>query len=897
MSYLCRWRVTLMITFLIDICEVLPVPVLRFVSNPGNMTSSLGKPVQARCSLRGDGGLVEPPDVVWLRNGETVEYADTNQVQIPVADGSWLTISDLRIDNVALSDIGSYRCMATVGLHDVLSQEGRIQLEGIPHFSVEPGDVSVEANRPFNLQCSAHGPPEPVRIIWLQNGEPLNTLQDPLSLSPSSLNVTGLNQTSRFSCEAHNSRGVATSATGSVTVIPSQAQRLRAAEATQSSLLLSWEPGFGGVYPVTVCSIQAAQSVSVSQGRQLLHNRNVNLPPALYLIPRLQPYSSYDVRVSCRSSQGASAWTPWVTLLTSEGVPEEAPASVQALFNGTQVHLNWTEPPGQLNGLLEGYRVEYKTSNMSQAVVEPVQRSELALPVSGLLETVILRVCACTRAGCGPWSPAHTLQHSQPGVSPHQVFSWHWWYVVMLVAVTLALIGFLVVYVVMSRHRQTCFGKEFYPLRNNGDFVVRYSARRSYNRQTNEATLNSLVISDELKHKLQDVMVDRHKLTLGKTLGEGEFGSVVEGLLVHGEAVIRVAVKTMKISICSRPEMEDFLREAACMKEFDHPNVMRLVGVCLQTVDRGHYPTPVVILPFMKHGDLHSFLLYSRLGDSPLPLSCQMLVKFMTDIARGMEYLSNKRFIHRDLAARNCMLNENMTVCVADFGLSKKIYNGDYYRQGNISKMPVKWIAIESLADRVYTTKSDVWSFGVTMWEIATRGQTPYPGVENSEIYDYLRQGNRLKQPLGCPDDIYCLMFSCWRLSPKDRPGFGALRGALEQALQQIPEQDEDLLYVNMEEPGTLLGAVGGWEPSGPPLASWRRGCQAAGEPQAGRYVLGPLRQVQPPSLDESQDSLSWMWSSSNTTLQLQASPSCSPPSSLTLAGQEGEEGRAASRK
>lgn len=140
-------------------------------------------------------------------------------------------------------------------------------------------------------------------------------------------------------------------------------------------------------------------------------------------------------------------------------------------------------------------------------------------------------------------------------------------------------------------------------------------------------------------------------------------------------------------------------------------------------------------------------------------------------------------------------------------------------------------------------------------------------------------------------------MFSCWRLSPKDRPGFGALRGALEQALQQIPEQDEDLLYVNMEEPGTLLGAVGGWEPSGPPLASWRRGCQAAGEPQAGRYVLGPLRQVQPPSLDESQDSLSWMWSSSNTTLQLQASPSCSPPSSLTLAGQEGEEGRAASRK
>lgn len=139
-----------------------------------------------------------------------------------------------------------------------------------------------------------------------------------------------------------------------------------------------------------------------------------------------------------------------------------------------------------------------------------------------------------------------------------------------------------------------------------------------------------------------------------------------------------------------------------------------------------------------------------------------------------------------------------MNVCVADFGLSKKIYNGDYYRQGRISKMPVKWIAIESLADRVYTTKSDVvsslssseiripstwlcvvamatiwsvpdevclsqWSFGVTMWEIATRGQTPYPGVENSEIYDYLRQGNRLKQP---PDCLDCM----WVFSALDEP-------------------------------------------------------------------------------------------------------------------------------
>uniref|UniRef100_A0A674DAQ6 receptor protein-tyrosine kinase n=1 Tax=Salmo trutta TaxID=8032 RepID=A0A674DAQ6_SALTR len=776
-----------------------------------------------QCS-KGDGGGEEPPDVVWLRDGQSLDYADTNQVQVPVTEGGWLTISELRIDHVKLSDIGRYCCMATVGRKDLMSQEGHIQLEGIPHFSVKPHDVTVVATASLSLQCLAHGPPEPVRIIWLQNGGPLNTLQDPVSHSPYTLNITGLNHTSSFSCEAHNSKGVATSASGAVTVVPSQAQKVQVVEVTNSSLHISWEPGFGGVYPVSVCSIQAALSgPDLNSLRNLLiHNQNVNVPPAQHLIPELKPYTFYDVRVACRSSQGGKLYA--------------APDNVSGLFNGTDVIASWSKPPGRLNGQILGYRVEYLTANMSQAVMESVQSSELAIPLSSLLDSVSLSVSACTVAGCGPWSPVQSFKQKQPGesgqnrgrqqddVSLHQTFSWHWWYVVMGISVSLALIGFIL-YAIILRQRETCFGKAFYPMRNaGGDFVVRYSAGHTYNRQSNEATLNSLVISDELKQKLQDVMVDSHKLTLGKTLGEGEFGSVLEGLLVHQQTVLKVAVKTLKISICTRTEMEDFLGEAACMKEFDHPNVMRLLRVCLQAAERGGYPSPVVILPYMKHGDLHSFLLYSRLGDNPLSLPSQMLVKFMTDIARGMEYLSNKRFIHRDLAARNCMLNENMTVCVADFGLSKKIYNGDYYRQGRISKMPVKWIAIESLADRVYTTKSDVWSFGVTTWEIATRGQTPYPGVENSEMYDYLRQGNRLKQLPGCLDIIYFLMFSCWLLSPKDRPGFPSLRCDLEKALEEMPEQEEadDLLYVNMEEPsGSLLGAIGGWEPFGQPHPSY----------------------------------------------------------------------------
>uniref|UniRef100_A0A8D3DH62 receptor protein-tyrosine kinase n=1 Tax=Scophthalmus maximus TaxID=52904 RepID=A0A8D3DH62_SCOMX len=778
---------------------------------------------QMHCTLKGSGGEEEdPPDVLWLRDDVPLQYADTNQFQGHTGSNSWTIISTLRW-KVQLPDMGSYRCAVQSASHRIMSEEGSIQLEGLPHFSVEPQHMFVVANVSMSLSCVAHGPPEPVRVIWLQDGSPLNSLADPVALSKqNSLFIPGLNRTCTFSCEAHNRKGVATSGSGTITVLPSQPHNLRAVEITRTSLRLSWQPGFGGDYPIVRCSVQAKHSgeLLAAGPDKMIHNQNVNIPPAAHLIGDLEPHSLYNVRVACDSSQGPSDWSPWMELRTKEGVPENPPVNVTAALNGTEVLMAWEGPPGKLNGDLQGYRVEYSTP-------------------------------ATQQVSQGNTRPTGSDRPSSP-----PAFSWHWWYVVMAIAGAVAIAVLMAVYVAKLRRKETRFGEAFEPMMESGELVVRYRARRTYSRRTTEATLNSLGISDELKQKLQDVMVDRHKLTLGKTLGEGEFGSVMEGLLTQEEAALKVAVKTMKIAICTRSEMEDFLREAACMKEFDHPNVMRLLGVCLQTVESEGYPSPVVILPYMKHGDLHSYLLYSRLGDCPVYLPSQMLVKFMADIARGMEYLGSKNFIHRDLAARNCMLNENMNVCVADFGLSKKIYNGDYYRQGRISKMPVKWIAIESLADRVYTTKSDVWSFGVTMWEIATRGQTPYPGVENSEIYDYLRQGNRLKQPPDCLDSIYALMFSCWLLSPKDRPSFESLRCELEKALEDLPDpQDPDeILYVNMDESTMELGAVGGRDPMAMPSPLCLKGLDSVTTVEVhhpNRYVLCPQKPTAPPPLLE----------------------------------------------
>ncbi|TMS07246.1 tyrosine-protein kinase receptor UFO [Larimichthys crocea] len=859
---------------------------LEFERSPTTVISSLGRPVTMQCTLKGKGGEEEDlPDVLWLRESVPLQYADTNQFQVHTGSNSWTVISTLSIEKVQLPDMGSYRCAVKTESGQTLSEEGSIQLEGLPHFSVEPQHMSVVANISLSLSCVAHGPPEPVKVIWLQDGAPLNTLTDPVALSPSTLNLTGLNRTSTFSCEAVNDKGVATSGSGTITVLPSQPQNLKAVEITQTSLRVSWQPGFGGDYPIIRCSVQAKHSgESYTAGPdQMIHNQNVNIPPATHLIGDLEPHSLYAVRVACHSSQGPSDWSPWLELRTKEGVPENPPVNVTAVLNGTEVLMTWEGPTGKLNGELQGYMVEYSTPAAQQFVVDTGLDSELSINLSVPLSNVSFRVCAYTGAGQGPWTPTQTLTLITPemeefrGPSSPPAFSWHWWYVVMAIAGAVSIAVLMAVYVAKLRRKETRFGEAFEPMMESGELVVRYRARRTYSRRTTEATLNSLGISDELKQKLQDVMVDRHKLTLGKTLGEGEFGSVMEGLLTQEESVLKVAVKTMKIAICTRSEMEDFLREAACMKEFDHANVMRLLGVCLQTVESEGYPSPVVILPYMKHGDLHSYLLYSRLGDCPVYLPSQMLVKFMTDIARGMEYLSSKNFIHRDLAARNCMLNENMNVCVADFGLSKKIYNGDYYRQGRISKMPVKWIAIESLADRVYTTKSDVWSFGVTMWEIATRGQTPYPGVENSEIYDYLRQGNRLKQPPDCLDCIYSLMFSCWLLSPKDRPSFESLRCELEKALEDLPDpQDPDeILYVNMDESPMELGAVGGRDPIGGPSPLCLKGLDSVTTVevhQPNRYVLCPQHETNR-ALSDSLESLDMLVSSSTATLPLQ--PSC----------------------
>jgi hypothetical protein len=298
------------------------------------------------------------------------------------------------------------------------------------------------------------------------------------------------------------------------------------------------------------------------------------------------------------------------------------------------------------------------------------------------------------------------------------------------------------------------------------------------------------LVDDEMMSilKQEKILIDRNRLTLGHVLGSGQFGRVYKGLLKVDNASehITVAVKTLH----NRCHWEDsdnnqaFLEEGLMMKDFAHENVLALIGV---TFDSNGLP--MVITPFMLYGDLRSYI--SDEASSP---TVKELIEFGIQVAKGMAYLSSLKFVHRDLAARNCMLDDNLTVKVADFGLSRDIYERDYYSSDNKkAKLPVKWMAIESLEKSVYSTKTDVWSYGVLLWELMTRGVVPYPDVDNFDLFSYLKEGRRMLRPRFCPVNLYRIMQACWNANPDERPTFDELVVSVSNVITQLQEaKDSD---------------------------------------------------------------------------------------------------------
>lgn len=761
---------------------------VSFTKHPANQTLSQGNAARLGCAVQ---GLTEP-DISWVKDGEKLYSSD--QMFLTLGEQHWETYHSVK--SVQQQDAGQYWC--EVEFHGLVfsSERAWITVEGVPHFVQESQDVSTFPNVPFNLTCAAVGPPEPVEVLWwlggVQEGGPRP--------SPSILHIQGVNNSVTFYCEAKNNRGISVSRTGTVhiKVLPAAPVRPQVKMA-DNNVTLSWKPGFTGYSELSTCNVQLSRR---SVRRWDLPQQKVQVPPHLQVLPGLRSHSNYSARVSCVNEVGASPFCPWLHFQTPESVPLVAPRNLTFDLTEHQLALNWAGlQEEELQGRLLAYKVQWTLGGEPQ---EPLLFKENSAQLSGggRFFNTSFKVSACTSVGCGPWSPPVLVLPASVQV---QVQRSHMWVGLLLGLLGATVVGLLIAAAAHRRDKEMQFGLAFKP--PGAESSVSFTAARSFNRncaELQDSTLDSLGINEDLKNKLQDVLIPERLLTLGHMLGKGEFGSVREAFLkTEDSSVLKVAVKVLRADITSSADIEQCLREAAYMKDFHHPNVIRLIGVSLHQRPAQRLPVPMVVLPFMMHGDLHTFLLLSRLGERPFDVSLQPLLRFLLDISRGMEYLSSRSIVHRDLAARNCMLDETMCVCVADFGLSRTLYRGDYYRQGSASKLPVKWIALESLVDNMYTSMSDVWAFGVTMWEVLTRGQTPYPGVENSEVYEYLIRGERLRRPPDLRDDIYELMHSCWSPVPKCRPSFQHLVAQLEALCQgPTPPAKEALLYVNLEEGG-----------------------------------------------------------------------------------------------
>ncbi|XP_054020821.1 ephrin type-A receptor 5 isoform X7 [Dryobates pubescens] len=263
-------------------------------------------------------------------------------------------------------------------------------------------------------------------------------------------------------------------------------------------------------------------------------------------------------------------------------------------------------------------------------------------------------------------------------------------------------------------------------------------------------------------------------ITIERVIGAGEFGEVCSGRLkLQGKREFPVAIKTLKVGYTEK-QRRDFLGEASIMGQFDHPNIIHLEGVVTKS-------KPVMIVTeYMENGSLDTFL---KKNDGQFTVI--QLVGMLRGIASGMKYLSDMGYVHRDLAARNILINSNLVCKVSDFGLSRVLEDDPeaaYTTRGG--KIPIRWTAPEAIAFRKFTSASDVWSYGIVMWEVMSYGERPYWEMTNQDVIKAVEEGYRLPSPMDCPAALYQLMLDCWQKDRNSRPKFDDIVSMLDKLIR-----------------------------------------------------------------------------------------------------------------
>ncbi|XP_039618292.1 tyrosine-protein kinase RYK isoform X2 [Polypterus senegalus] len=282
------------------------------------------------------------------------------------------------------------------------------------------------------------------------------------------------------------------------------------------------------------------------------------------------------------------------------------------------------------------------------------------------------------------------------------------------------------------------------------------------------------VTLQEAKAKVKDIAISRERVTLRDVLHEGTFGRIFHGVLIDEKDPTKEKqffVKTVK-DHASEVQVTMMLTESCKLRGLHHRNLLPISHVCTEEGEK-----PMVLLSYMNWGNLKLFLRQCKLAEAnnPQAISQQDLVHMAIQIACGMSYLARREVIHKDLAARNCVIDDGMQVKITDNALARDLFPMDYHCLGDNENRPVRWMALESLVNNDFSNASDVWAFGVTLWELMTLGQTPYVDIDPFEMAAYLKDGYRIAQPINCPDELFAVMACCWALDPEERPKFQQL--------------------------------------------------------------------------------------------------------------------------
>ncbi|XP_078065404.1 tyrosine-protein kinase RYK isoform X2 [Mustelus asterias] len=303
---------------------------------------------------------------------------------------------------------------------------------------------------------------------------------------------------------------------------------------------------------------------------------------------------------------------------------------------------------------------------------------------------------------------------------------------------------------------------------NNATPVTSYPTLRIEKNDLKSVTLA------EAKARVKDIAISRERVTFKDVLQEGTFGRIFHGILVDEKDPSKekyVFAKTVK-DHASEVQVTMMLTESCKLRGLHHRNLLPISHVCIEDGER-----PMVLLPYLNWGNLKLFLRQCKLAEAnnPQAISQQDLVHMAIQIACGMSYLARREVIHKDLATRNCVIDDSLQVKIADNALSRDLFPMDYHCLGDNENRPVRWMALESLVNNEFSSASDVWAFGVTLWELMTLGQTPYVDIDPFEMAAYLKDGYRIAQPINCPDELFAVMACCWALDRDERPKFQQL--------------------------------------------------------------------------------------------------------------------------